>query len=1011
MKALLSILALTALPLAAQNVSSDDALQLARQFYAGHNTTEGHHAPAKADPVLAYTAITPSTRSGQAPTVDFYVFNRAAPSTSSGQAPAAGFVIVNAAEDSDMPILGYADNAHFDIDDIPDNVRWWLSLYQRNGVAKAPAHAAALRRNISPLVSTKWGQNEPYNSAIPCKAGYQAFPTGCVATAMAQIMKYWNYPTRGNGYNSYERTYNGGEFSLTFEADFGNTTYDWAHMLDTYDNNSTTTAKNAAAILTYHAGVSVNMKYNGSSSSSDSRDAAGAFANNFRYDHSIMVGQRDYFSDAAWAQAIYDELAASRPVLYAGTTASGAGHAFVCDGYDAENGLFAINWGWSGNYDGYFALVGPDALKPYGTGTGGGSADDSYADNQRIIYHIFPDEGGDPVMQIGTFEGFKTALNSGGTNTFEHLDIDRSHPNADTRIYYNYSPFNYGVPTVAGHYGVMLRNVVNGAIYHNTPQYNVELASRHYLRKDMFYDFNTVLLPCNGTYEIIPAFTTDDAPDTWHAIAIPGDQSYPTITITGGEAPEPVALPITLDETTIEVGKTATIALSPYYTGDATFTSSNPSVASVDDEGIITAHHIGTASISVSAAADESFKATNASFGVSVVEHIVHPYDMKVGKTSLLAGETTAITSKGYSGTYTYTYAPSGIVSADADGTIHALAAGRATVYATTADPDYDHYATTTAFTFDVKAPIPATSGLSFTAYPTMGDDNVLTATDCIIKLPIANTSDATLTPARVYYSVSSDYGALRGYIGYKSLKPGQGGTSTIDLSDFISYYTPGKSYTASFYSDEGRTRPLNIASIEFYRAKTTTVTLDVTEGTCTTLSLPFTASVPIGLEAYEVDAYYNGTFHVAPVATLKSGHSYIIAGATGRYQFTGEVAPITNNPTWRFMTGLQYNTTVPAGVYRLSGNTANALVRTTDITSAPLWTSYLYLPSVSDNMLSLSQFTNASIISDVSVPLAPPTTSDVYTLDGRVRPEHQATGASTHQPGILIVGGRKVMQ
>lgn len=1003
MKALLSILALTALPLAAQNVSSDDALQLARQFYAGHNTTEGHHAPAKADPVLAYTAITPSTRSGQAPTVDFYVFNRAAPSTSSGQAPAAGFVIVNAAEDSDMPILGYADNAHFDIDDIPDNVRWWLSLYQRNGVAKAPAHAAALRRNISPLVSTKWGQNEPYNSAIPCKAGYQAFPTGCVATAMAQIMKYWNYPTRGNGYNSYERTYNGGEFSLTFEADFGNTTYDWAHMLDTYDNNSTTTAKNAAAILTYHAGVSVNMKYNGSSSSSDSRDAAGAFANNFRYDHSIMVGQRDYFSDAAWAQAIYDELAASRPVLYAGTTASGAGHAFVCDGYDAENGLFAINWGWSGNYDGYFALVGPDALKPYGTGTGGGSADDSYADNQRIIYHIFPDEGGDPVMQIGTFEGFKTALNSGGTNTFEHLDIDRSHPNADTRIYYNYSPFNYGVPTVAGHYGVMLRNVVNGAIYHNTPQYNVELASRHYLRKDMFYDFNTVLLPCNGTYEIIPAFTTDDAPDTWHAIAIPGDQSYPTITITGGEAPEPVGLPITLDETTIEVGKTATIAHSPYYTGSISYTSSNPSVASVDGEGVISAHRIGNATISVSATADEAYLATDAAFNVSVVEHIVRPYDIKASQTDLLVGQTTTIAAKGYTSTYTYTYSPGGIVSADADGTIHALSAGRATVYATTADPDYDHYETVSAFTFDVKQALSTPSALIFDKYPCAGDNNVISSTNNTITLSVINNSGSTISPARVYFALHSDYGTHNGYTGYVSLSSGRGGEATIDLSSIMDCFTPGKSYNVYFYLDADKTMPMNVPSLTFSVGKSTTVSLDITEGICTTLSLPFSTSVPSGLEAYEIDAYYNKTFRLTPVATLQSGRSYIIAGAAGHYQLTGEAGAITANPTWRFMTGLQHDTNVPTGVYRLSGNKSNALVRTTSATSAPLWTSYINLPIVSDKLLSLSQFTNMSIITGVSVPLAPNDGEGIYTLDGR--------RASSLQPGVNIVGHRKVMR
>lgn len=990
---LLSVLALAVATSHAQQVDDDAARSMARQFFTNHdkvtrNAAGRNAVGAKADPVLSYTAMTDGTP-------DFFVFNRDA-----GQK---GFVIINAHADSGTPVLGYADNYSFDYDNLPDNLRWWLGLYQSNGVAKVPAHAAAARHNIAPLVNTQWGQNEPYNNAIPCQSGYKAFPTGCVATAMAQIMKFWNYPTRGQGYNSYSRTYNGGEFTLDFEADFGNTTYDWANMLDSYDNNSTTAQKNAAALLAYHAGVSVNMKYAGSSSSSDSRDAAGALANNFCYDHSIMVGLRNYFSDADWSQTIYDEIAGGRPLLYAGSTASGAGHAFVCHGYDAENELYAINWGWNGNYDGYFALAGPDALMPHGTGTGGGSADEGYTENQRIIYNIFPDEGGEPVLQIGTFEGFVVALDYSGTKTFEHLDIDRSKPNADVRVCYNYSPFNYGSATVRGNYGVMMRNVVNGAVYHTPPQYSYTLESRHYLTRSGFDDFETSLLPYNGTYEILPAFNTEDDLKTWHAIAIPGDQTIPTITITGGEAPEPIALPISLDETTIPVGKTATIAMSPYYTGDVTFTSSNPNVASVDGEGVITAQSLGDATITVSAAGDEAFLATEVKFNISVVEHAVRPYEMKVGKTELLYGETTNIINKGYTGRYTYTYSPEGVLKAEADGTIQAMSSGKATVFVTAVDPDYDHYETTAAFTFNVKSSIKQTSGLSFTAYPYIGTNNLLTANNCVFKLPIANASDATLTPARVYYTINSDRGALKGYTGYQSLKPGQGGTASIDLSDFVSYFTPGKAYTVAFYSDEARTKSLNIAYMEFYRGKTTSITLSVSEGVCSTLSLPFAASVPDGLEAYELNAYYNNTFHLAPVNSFESGHSYIVAGASGNYQFTGEAAPWAN-PTWGFMTGIHdsYNTYVPAGAYLLSGNAMNALVRTTSVTTSPLWTAYVNLPSSTSNMLSLSQFTNNSMIMGVDVPLAPEASCDIYTVDGR--------RTSTLHQGVNIVGGRKVV-
>lgn len=990
---LLSVLALAVTTSHAQQIDDATARTLATQFFNSHATTQRHThgrqlTTAKIDPVLSYTATTNGI-------ADFYVFNR--------EAESEGFVIVNAKADTGTPILGYVDNSRFDYDSIPDNLRWWLSLYQRNGVVKAPAHAARERHDIQPLIATKWGQNEPYNLAIPQQSGYKRFATGCVATAMAQVMKFWEYPTRGKGSNAYQRTYNGGEFTLNFSANFGSAIYDWAHMLDSYDSNSSNTEKDAVAKLMYHAGVSVNMKY-GNSSTSDCRDAAIALTENFGYDASTRIAQREYCTDEAWSEIIYNELAEGRPMLYAGTTASDAGHAFVCHGYEAENDLYAINWGWNGSYDGFFALVGPDALKPYGTGTGGGSADDSYTENQRIIYQIFPDEGGEPVLQVGTNGNFTMALYSKGTTTpVDHIDVDRRAANPEVSVYFNYSPYNYGSNTIEGGYGVIMRNVVSGVTYHTPPVYNATLKARQYINHVSYDSFGTRLIPYNGTYEILPAFTIDGG-TTWTPIDIPADQTVPTITITGGDAPDPVALPITLAETTIEVGKTATIAHSPYYTGSISYTSSNPAVASVDGEGVITAHRLGSATISVSATADETFKATDAVFDVNVVEHIVRPYDMKVSQTNLHVGETTNIANKGYSGNYTYTYSPSGIVSADADGTVHALSEGRTTVYVTTADPDYDHYETVSAFTFEVRQPLAAPSGFGFSDYPHAGNNNVITTANPTVSLPIINNGATTVTPAVVYYYIDLDGGYYgSGSLGYQSLKPGQGGTAELDLTSRMQRMTPGREYRLDFYANEQHTIPLNVPSLTFSIGTSRTISIDVTEGVCTTLSLPFTATVPDGLEAYEIDAYYNKTFRLAPVTTLQSGRSYIIAGTAGHYQFTGEAGAITANPTWRFMTGLQHDTTVPTGVYRLSGNKSNTLVRTTSATSAPLWTSYVNLPIVSDKLLSLSQFTNMSIITGVSVPLAPNDGEGIYTLDGR--------RASSLQPGVNIVGHRKVMR
>lgn len=989
---LLSVLGLAVATSHAQHIDDATARTFATQFFNFHAKAHCHKhsrqlTTAKINPVLSYTATTNGI-------ADFYVFNR--------EAESEGFVIVNAAADTGTPILGYADNVRFDYDSIPDNLRWWLSLYQSNGIAKVPVHAPRERHDIPPLISTQWGQTEPFNLAIPQQSGYKRFATGCVATAMAQVMKFWEYPTRGKGSNAFERTYNGGEFTLSFSANFGATTYDWAHMLDTYDANSSATANNAVAKLMYHAGVSVNMKY-GNSSTSDCRDAAIALTENFGYDASTRIAQREFYTDEAWSDVIYRELAEGRPMLYAGSTATDAGHAFVCHGYEAENDLYAINWGWNGSYDGYFALVGPDALKPYGTGTGGGSDDDSYTNSQRIVYHILPDEGGEPVMQVGTYGNFIMALNTKGSATpVDHIDVDRTTANPEVNVYYNFSPYNYGSNTIVGGYGAIMRNVVSGVTYHTSPAFNATLKARQYVSHGSYDSFGTRLIPYNGTYEILPAFTIDGG-ITWTPVDIPADQTVPTITITGGDAPEPVALPITLTASTIEVGKTATIAHSPYYTGSISYTSSNPAVASVNANGVITAHRIGNATISVSATADEAYLATDAAFDVSVVEHIVRPYDMKVSQTDLLVGATTTIAAKGYTGSYTYTYSPGGIVSADPDGTIHALSSGRATVYATTADPDYDHYETVSAFTFDVKQALPTPSALIFDKYPFAGDNNVISSTNNTITLSVINNSGSTISPARVYFALHSDYGTHNGYTGYVSLSSGRGGEATIDLSSIMDCFTPGKSYNVYFYLDADKTMPMNVPSLTFSVGKSTTVSIDIAEGICTTLSLPFATSVPNGLEAYEIDAYYNQTFRLTPVTTLQSGRSYIIAGATGHYQFTGEAGPITANPTWRFMTGLQHDANVPAGTYCLSGNLANALVRTTSATTAPLWTSYITLPLASESILSLSQFTDESIITDVNVPLAPNNGEGIYTLDGR--------RASSLQPGVNIVGHRKVMQ
>ncbi|MCX6204764.1 MAG: C10 family peptidase [Bacteroidetes bacterium] len=201
---------------------------------------------------------------------------------------------------------------------------------------------------VTPLVSTKWDQNRYYNDQCPQDAGAGSYygyrcPTGCVATAMAQIMKYWNYPNKGFGSHSYTSSYRQ-EF-----ADFGNTIYDWSAM-----PLSLTSANSAVATLMYHCGVSVEMNYgpNGSSAytSGGGASAENALKTYFGYSSSVTTKSRsNYSTDAAWVGLLQTELQAGRPILYRGSDYYDGGHAFVCDGYDAD-GNFHFNFGW-GNYE------------------------------------------------------------------------------------------------------------------------------------------------------------------------------------------------------------------------------------------------------------------------------------------------------------------------------------------------------------------------------------------------------------------------------------------------------------------------------------------------------------------------------------------------------------------------------------------------------------------------------------------------------------------------------------
>ena len=276
-----------------------------------------------------------------------------------------GWVMV-AADNAINPILAYAQEGSYSSMDQPPAFVDWINSYkdailyvkQNNIVANTlvsnkwnrlinnTGNLKVLLTSVSPLLSTTWNQGCYYNALCPADAGGPCSHvyTGCVATALAQIMKYWNYPVTGTGSHSYtDPTYG------TQSANFGATTYNWGSM-----PNNVTSANSAVATLMYHCGVSVDMEYGISGSAANTSDVPYALINYFGYQNTATYVCRSSYSDNDWINLLKSELDQSRPVQYRGSGPDG-GHSFVCDGYD-NNSYFHFNWGWGGSSDGYFAI-------------------------------------------------------------------------------------------------------------------------------------------------------------------------------------------------------------------------------------------------------------------------------------------------------------------------------------------------------------------------------------------------------------------------------------------------------------------------------------------------------------------------------------------------------------------------------------------------------------------------------------------------------------------------------
>ena len=343
-----------------------------------------------------------------------------------------GFVIVSG-DDRTAPILGYADHGSLDEATMPPAMKAWLGNYRHElSTGHLRTQRKVARAAIEPLLQSSWNQTGRYNTFCPAYMGENSV-TGCVATAMAQLMNYHRWPeTTTDTIPGYVTQ------SLQLAVDsLPPTTFDWSLMGNA---NSDEVAK-----LMFYCGASVKMDYTPLSSGASFSELSSALVRYFGYDPSLRRMLRTYYGIDEWEETVYAELAEKRPVFYAGQTYADEGHAFICDGYDGE-GLFHINWGWGGFCDGYFLLSACDAESG---GTGGASSSSGYSLDQEIVVGIKP-LAEEPLASAARMSARALELRSEAT--VERASADESF--TGIRVYFEH--FNANASAHRFEYGIAL---------------------------------------------------------------------------------------------------------------------------------------------------------------------------------------------------------------------------------------------------------------------------------------------------------------------------------------------------------------------------------------------------------------------------------------------------------------------------------------------------------------------------------------------------------------------------
>ena len=406
----------------AQNVTPEQAKQIAAQFLQGKRTDKSSKRAPGQNELKTAVVFNAKDMAGQP-----YLYAVSATLQD-------GFVLVSG-DERFKAVLGYSDVSNFDEQNMPDNMRVFLQGYidemkYLESINYQPTKAAPRRSmsNVGVLMTTTWNQRAPYNNQCPLDNS-QRSATGCVATAMAQVVNYHIQNDHGPAATIAEiPEYTIPNTTITVSAIPSGTAIPSKDLLlNSYANNAGTDAqKTAVALLMLYCGTSVQMKYSSGSSGTQTAYVANALINYFGFDNTTRFVRRIDYSYADWVDLIYNEVAASRPVVLGAGRAAG-GHAFVADGFDATNTLFHINWGWGGYLDNYFAL---SVLNPDDAGqTGAAAGTDGYTIDQQAIVgiqHVGASGTTDPASLTmdsyrvaGTDIHFSAGNLTGTTNSFD----------------------------------------------------------------------------------------------------------------------------------------------------------------------------------------------------------------------------------------------------------------------------------------------------------------------------------------------------------------------------------------------------------------------------------------------------------------------------------------------------------------------------------------------------------------------------------------------------------------